>query len=153
MEWFAKKFEELTVDELYRIIQLRINVFVVEQDCPYEDCDDKDQDAIHIFAKDGQQIVAYSRVLRSGTRFPEPSIGRLIAHQSVRGTGMGKQVMRKSIEHIFNVWNEPVIKISAQEYLEVFYASLGFEIVSEEYLEDGIPHMEMLLSQDGYSVD
>lgn len=150
MKWFAKKFSDLTANELYKIIQIRVNVFVVEQDCPYEDCDDKDQDAIHVFAMDGEQIVAYSRLLKPGTRFAEASIGRLLAHQSVRGTGMGKQLMRKSIEYIFKDWNEPEIKISAQEYLENFYAGLGFETVSEEYLEDGIPHMEMLLKQDGY---
>lgn len=142
-----KHYNALSLDELYDILQLRAEIFVVEQDCVYNDIDGLDKDAIHQFYRKDGEIVAYSRLLKSGTRFPDCSIGRVIVKDSERGTGLGLEMMKQAKSYILNDWKTPKIKISAQKYLRNFYESLGFKIVTEEYLEDGIPHFGMLFEK------
>lgn len=143
MHFEFKHFSELSLDELYEILQLRSEIFVVEQDCVYNDLDGLDTDAVHQFLKKDDKVVAYSRLLKPGTRFPEYSIGRVVVKKSERGTGLGIQMMEEAKSFILNTWNAMEIKVSAQKYLQRFYEDLGFEIVSDEYLEDGIPHYGM----------
>ncbi len=144
MTFEFKTFNELTSEELYEILQLRAEIFVVEQNCVYNDLDGLDKFAIHQFLKKEGEIIAYSRLLKPGTRFPEYSIGRVVVKQSERGTGLGIEMMNEAKNYILNEWKATKIKISAQKYLCRFYETLGFEIVTDEYLEDGIPHFGMV---------
>nr|WP_319271657.1 GNAT family N-acetyltransferase [uncultured Draconibacterium sp.] len=144
MTFKFKHFSELTTNELYDILQLRAEIFVVEQDCVYNDIDGLDKNAIHQFMEKDGQIVAYSRLLKPGTRFNDYSIGRVAVKESVRGTGLGIQMMEEAKRYILENWKPEKIKISAQKYLRKFYEDLGFKIVTDEYLEDGIPHYGML---------
>ena len=144
MKFEFKHFNELTLDELYDILQLRAEIFVVEQDCVYNDLDGLDKVAMHQFAIKDNEIVAYSRLLKPGTRFADYSIGRVVVKQTVRGTGLGIEMMKAAKKYIVNEWGATKIKISAQKYLQKFYEDLGFEIVTDEYLEDGIPHFGMM---------
>lgn len=143
--WNYKSFEELTTQELYKIIQLRNEVFVVEQDCVYQDADGKDLVCGHIWATINNEIAAYARIVPKGVSYEnEPSIGRVISNQKFRGKGIGIQLIKNSIQVIENRYQTSSIRISGQLYLKKFYESFGFEQVSEEYLEDDIPHIEML---------
>ena len=144
MEFHTKTFGELTNSELYAILKLRIAVFCVEQDCVYQDCDDYDQQAIHIFLTDGDEVAGYLRILKRNTKFKEVSIGRVITNPAYRGKGVGKQCMQKAISYIQTEWKEDRIRISAQKYAKGFYENVGFRQDSEEYLEDGIAHIEMI---------
>jgi ElaA protein len=144
MNWVIKKFNELSSDELYEILKLRSEVFVVEQECIYEDCDGKDKESYHLFAEQNGEILVYLRILGKGVSYSEISIGRFLANKKYRGRGFAKQMMLRAIEFIEHSLNEKEIRISAQVYLLDFYASFGFVKVSEVYLEDEIPHMEML---------
>jgi ElaA protein len=144
MNWKIKKYNDLGVDELYEILKLRSEVFVVEQQCIYEDCDGKDKNSYHLFGEHNGEILVYLRILEKGISYNEISIGRVLARENYRGNGFAKQMMLRAIEFIENNLNEKVIRISAQEYLLKFYSSLGFVRVSEGYLEDDIPHIEML---------
>ncbi len=144
MNFTFKHFHELSVEELYNILQLRSEIFVVEQDCVYNDLDGLDKTAIHQFAIRNNTIVAYSRLLKPGTRFPDYSIGRVVVKKSERGTGLGIKMMEEAKNFIVTEWGATQIKVSAQKYLKKFYKDLGFEVVTEEYLEDGIPHFGML---------
>jgi ElaA protein len=144
MKFEFKSFEELSTNELYDILRLRSEIFVVEQNCVYNDLDGLDKAAVHQFLKKDGEIVAYSRLLKPGTRFSEYSIGRVVVKQSERGTGLGKEMMEEAKRYIVDKWGATKIKISAQSYLQRFYENLGFEIVTEMYLEDGIPHYGML---------
>jgi ElaA protein len=145
MNWHIKSFTELSTDELYKILQLRSAVFVVEQNCPYLDMDDKDRKAIHLWNMDHEgNVTAYCRLLPAGISYTEPSIGRVATASTIRKTGVGRVLMQKAISYIHDTWNQHVIRISAQLYLDKFYTSLGFEQVGESYLEDDIPHIEML---------
>ncbi|WP_053217446.1 GNAT family N-acetyltransferase [Virgibacillus senegalensis] len=146
MDWISKSFEELDTEELYTIIRTRIDVFVVEQHCPYPELDGHDYQAVHLFCKDGESIVAYARLLPKGTVYEYASIGRVLVHKSYRGSGYAKQLLQKAISHITEEWQETTIKIQGQEYLRHFYASFGFKEISEVYLDDGIPHVDMLLT-------
>jgi ElaA protein len=139
-----KTFKDLNLDELYKILQLRAEIFVVEQNCIYNDLDGLDKSAVHQFIKKNNEIVAYSRLLKPGTRFSEFSIGRVIVKQSERGTGLGIELMNEAKNFILKEWKATKIKISAQKYLRRFYEDLGFEVVTDEYLEDGIPHFGMI---------
>lgn len=139
-----KKFSDLSLNEMYDILQLRSEIFVVEQNCVYNDLDGLDKDAVHQFLRKDGEIIAYSRLLKPGTRFSEYSIGRVIVMQSERGTGLGIKMMEEAKRYLVNELGAKKIKISAQSYLQRFYESLGFEIVTEMYLEDGIPHFGML---------
>jgi len=145
MKFEFKAFSKLTNDELYDILKLRSEIFVVEQNCVYNDLDGLDKQAVHQFLKKDGEIVAYSRLLKPGTRFPEYSIGRVVVKASERGTGLGIQMMEEAKKFILNEWKATSIKISAQRYLQRFYENLGFKVVSDVYLEDGIPHFGMLL--------
>ena len=139
-----KNFEALTLEELYGILQLRSEVFVVEQDCVYQDLDGKDKKALHIIGTKDNTIVAYTRVFKPGDYFIEASIGRVVVKASERQYGYGYNIMMASIKAIQEHFNETTIKISAQTYLNKFYSSLGFKEIGDGYLEDGIPHIGML---------
>ena len=146
--WTCKKMNELGTAELYAILKLRSEVFVVEQNCVYLDADGKDNDAYHLCGwLNDQLLVAYARLLPQGISYRESSIGRVLTHPAHRKDGYGKILMQKAIENTFNLTNTSSIKISAQEYLLKFYNSFGFTTSSEPYLEDGIPHVEMLLNK------
>ena len=138
-----KSFEELNKAELYQIIQLRIAVFIVEQDCPYPDLDDMDQDAQHLWIEDAGEIVCYLRVNPAGSRFLEPSLGRIVTKKSHRNRGYAEMLIKKAIDLVCEKESR-AIRISAQCYLEKYYEKFGFIKASEEYLEDNIPHIEML---------
>ena len=138
-----KSFEELNKAELYQIIQLRIAVFIVEQDCPYPDLDDMDQDAQHLWIEDAGEIVCYLRVNPAGSRFLEPSLGRIVTKKSHRNRGLAEKLIKKAIDLVCEKESR-AIRISAQCYLEKYYEKFGFIKASEEYLEDDIPHIEML---------
>jgi len=140
----VKTFQELSTHELYAILQLRSEVFVVEQDCVYQDVDDKDQKALHVIGFKNDNVVAYTRIFKPGDYFKESSIGRVVVAHSERKYGYGVEIMNASIYAIQEHYKETSIRISAQTYLLKFYASLGFKKVGEEYLEDGIPHVNMI---------
>ena len=140
----TKTFKELTTDELYALLQLRSEVFVVEQDCVYQDIDYKDQKALHVLGFKNDKLVAYTRLFKPGDYFNYASIGRVIVAQNEREHKYGYDIMNASINAIKEYYNETTIKISAQTYLKKFYNNLGFEEVEEGYLEDGIPHIGMI---------
>tara|TARA_B100000780_G_C21046945_1_gene420293 strand:- start:295 stop:735 length:441 start_codon:yes stop_codon:yes gene_type:complete len=146
MKFSIKKFNKLSVLEVYNILQLRSEVFVVEQDCVYQDLDNKDQIAYHVLGIEDDKIIAYARIFNSGDYFLEPSIGRIIVKEDYRKLKYGHQLVSTSIDYIENNFSESKIIISAQTYLTKFYNSLGFVQVGEGYLEDGIPHIQMLRS-------
>lgn len=143
-EWKIKTFPELTTTELYEIIKARVNVFVVEQDCPYPDLDDNDQKAIHLWAEDNGEVLAYCRIFDKGIRYPETSIGRVITTENGRGTGLGRQLISYALDIIENRLRTREVRISAQDYLLKFYSDFGFLDTGKKYLEDNIPHTEML---------
>lgn len=147
LKWILKKFEELTPAELYAVMQLRNEVFVVEQNCVYQDADNKDLKSHHFMGWDGQTLVAYTRLLPQGISFTESSIGRVVNSPRYRGMGAGRELMERSIDTALKLFNCNSIKIGAQLYLKKFYESLGFVQCGPEYLEDNIPHIEMLLSK------
>ncbi|TXE19136.1 GNAT family N-acetyltransferase [Psychroserpens burtonensis] len=142
----VKKFTELTTQELYNILQLRSEVFVVEQDCVYQDIDGKDQKALHIVGFKNNKVVAYTRVFKSGDYFEYASIGRVVVSECERQHKYGCDIMNVSVDAIKTYYKETKIKISAQTYLKRFYNNLEFFEVGEEYLEDGIPHIGMIRS-------
>ncbi len=140
----TKTFKQLSSDELYAILQLRSEVFVVEQDCVYQDLDFKDQKALHVMGYKNKTLVAYTRIFKPGDYFEHASIGRVIVKETERHHKYGYDIMMASIDAVKNYFNVTTIKISAQIYLERFYNNLGFKRVGEGYLEDGIPHIEMI---------
>lgn len=144
MEVAIKTFNQLTTQELYQILRLRSEVFVVEQDCVYQDVDNKDQKALHIIGTKNGEIVAYTRIFKPGDYFNNVSIGRVVVSQNQRKYGLGKQIMQASLAAIDQRFPNQPIEISAQSYLLKFYTELGFKVTGEEYLEDGIPHRRML---------
>ena len=144
MDFYIKSFSELNTNELYQILQLRAEVFVVEQDCVYQDVDGKDQKSLHVFGTKNNKIIAYTRIFKPGDYFKNASIGRVVVVASERKFGFGHDVMKASILAIKNYFKEDIITISAQVYLKKFYKSHGFYQVGKDYLEDGIPHIEML---------
>jgi ElaA protein len=144
MHWILKPFIELTPEELYSILQLRNEVFVVEQNCPYQDCDNKDLYAWHLMGKKEDKLLAYSRLLAPGISYSESSIGRVVSSPATRKTGMGKKLMHESIQQIRNLFQTDTIRIGAQLYLKAFYESFGFVQDGDIYLEDNIPHIIML---------
>lgn len=142
----VKTFQELSTTELYAILQLRSEVFVVEQDCVYQDLDGKDPKATHVIGFKKDKMVAYTRIFNAGDYFKEASIGRVVVNFINRKDGYGVEIMKASIKAIQENYNETIIRISAQKYLLKFYVSLGFIQEGEEYLEDGIPHVSMVKS-------
>ena len=144
LSWVLKKFDELSLHELYAILQLRNEVFAIEQNCVYPDLDNKDQPAYHLMGWNNDKLIAYTRIIPPGVAHPEPSIGRVVTFPSVRGEGIGRQLMERSIEHIYNIYGKTPVRIGAQLYLKKFYTSLGFLQAGDVYLEDGIEHIEMV---------
>ena len=144
MNWKLKKYKELNGEEIYKILKSRNKVFVVEQQCIYQDCDGKDENAYHLYLEDKNEIIAYLRILEKGISYDEASIGRVLVSENYRGKGISKEMLLRAINFIEQHLNETEIKISAQSYLVNFYRSLGFKEVSNEYLEDNIPHIDML---------
>ncbi len=138
-----KRFNELSLTELYNVLQLRSEVFVVEQNCVYQDIDGKDEKAIHLIGTFNNEIVAYVRIFKPGDYFEAASIGRVVVKQAYRNRKWGYDLMQEAIEVTKTVLNETNITISAQLYLKKFYENLGFVQTSEMYLEDDIPHIEM----------
>ena len=138
-----KSFSELDIQELYQILRLRAEVFVVEQGCVYQDMDNKDQNAIHLFYKEKNRTIAYTRIFKQGEYYDNPSIGRVVVKEKNRGKELGKKIMTSSIDYIKKNFQGKKIELSAQKYLEKFYKDLGFYVKGEEYLEDGIPHQRM----------
>ena len=143
----VKSFEELSKLELYKILRLRAEVFIVEQNCVYQDIDDKDHKAHHVMLLKEESIIGYTRIFNPDDYFDEASIGRVVISQKERHNNYGSDLMNASINFIHNQLQEQVIKISAQCYLEKFYKGLGFIPKGESYLEDGIPHVAMFLKQ------
>jgi len=144
MEVSVKTFNELTTEELYQILRLRSEVFVVEQDCVYQDVDNKDQKALHVIGIKNDEVVAYTRIFKPGDYFDNVSIGRVVVSQDQRKYGLGKQIMQATLAAIDQRFPDKAIEISAQSYLLKFYTELGFNATGDEYLEDGIPHRRML---------
>lgn len=141
--WKIKSFEEITTSELYEIIKARVDVFVVEQDCPYPDLDGYDQQAVHIWAEQDQNVLAYCRIFNKEIKYPETSIGRVLTTEKARGKSLGKQLIQYAVETIENRFHTSEVRISAQDYLLRFYSGFGFEDTGKKYLEDNIPHTEM----------
>ena len=142
----CKHFKELSTDELYNIIKLRLEVFSVEQNCPYQDADGRDQQSWHLMLHNSnKELIGYSRLLPKGLAYAGyASIGRVVTAKSVRMQGIGKLVMQASLEHAKKLFNDTPLKISAQAYLKKFYTSFGFATTGEEYIEDHIPHIGMV---------
>lgn len=143
MIWNLKKFDDLTVHELYAILRLRNEVFIIEQNCVYQDIDDKDHPALHLMYFDEEKLIGYTRILPPGISYTDPSIGRVVTAPSVRNKGLGKELMQKSIEACINRYGTVNITLSAQLYLKKFYESFDFISIGEKYLEDGIDHIKM----------
>ena len=145
MRFELKTFEKLSVDELYDALQLRSDVFVVEQTCAYPDLDDKDKLALHVLGYYENKLIAYARLLAPGVSYKEAAIGRVVVNKNYRGKNAGRELMKKAIESTLTEFKVKEISISAQKYLEKFYADLNFISEGEDYLEDDIPHVKMRL--------
>ena len=146
LEWQWCRLGELSAEQVYAVLAARVAIFVVEQNCAYQELDGLDGEAEHLIVWSGKEVAGYLRVLGPGTRFEDPSIGRIITTQPFRGSGLGREVVAKGLERTRMRYPGRPVRISAQKYLEKFYRDFGFVTVSEPYLEDGIPHVEMLLS-------
>ncbi len=144
MNWHLKRFNELTINEIYEILRLRNEVFVVEQTCAYQECDGKDINSYHLYSEENGQIISYLRIIEKGVSYDEVSIGRVLVRKNYRGQGISREMMLKAIKFIEQTLSEEEIRIQAQAYLAEFYKSFGFNEISAEYLEDGIPHIDML---------
>ncbi len=145
MTWNQKPFDQLTAEELYAILQLRTEVFVVEQDCVFQDMDGKDRHSHHLMCWKDAKLVAYARILPPGISYVESSIGRIVTSPTARKKGIGRELMKRSLEALYNLHGKTVIRIGAQYYLKGFYESFGFRQSGSIYLEDNIEHIEMLL--------
>ena len=143
--WTCKKFTDLTTEELYMILRLRSEVFVVEQNCVFLDMDNKDQYCDHLMGRRDNVLVGYSRIVPAGISYVETSIGRIVSSPAARGEGIGRELLKESIDTLYMLHGNRVIRIGAQYYLKKFYESFGFVQKGEIYLEDGIEHIEMLL--------
>lgn len=144
IQWKVKTFNELSAEELYKILQARTEVFIVEQNCAYQDEDGSDQLAVHLWAEHNGKLLAYCRLFDLGVKYPEASIGRVLTTENGRGKQLGRQLVSYAVQILENRFTAPAIRISAQDYLLKFYNGFGFEDTGKKYLEDGIPHTEML---------
>lgn len=151
LNWQCNYFNELGTGELYAILQLRNDVFVIEQNCVYQDADNKDLASYHLMGWDGDSLACYCRILPPGISYTEASIGRVVCSPAYRNAGAGSELMKRAIIHTLAQFDCNTIRISAQLYLQKFYELLGFIKVSETYLEDDIPHIEMLLSKGDFA--
>jgi len=147
-DWRFARFDELSTRDLHDILQLRSEVFVVEQACVFQDMDGADAQGWHLFAREGGRMAAYCRLLAAGAKFAEPSIGRVVTAMPVRGAGLGRSLMVEALGRARVLWPGEAIRIGAQQRLERFYRSLGFVTDSAPYDEDGIPHVEMVLAPE-----
>ncbi|OWA35157.1 GNAT family N-acetyltransferase [Saccharibacillus sp. O16] len=147
MQWKLKSFEQLSGDEVYRILRARVDVFVLEQQCLYPEVDGKDPKCYHLFAEKDGEIAAYCRLLPPDVAYPQASIGRVLVSHGYRGQGLAQELMQRAIVFLTEQLRESEIKIQAQHYLEKFYGTFGFQPISEVYPEDGIPHVDMLLTK------
>ena len=145
IDWTLKTFAELSTSELYALLKLRNEVFVVEQNCPYADLDGHDQHSHHLlgFAPAGE-LAAYTRLVPAGVVYASPAIGRVVTHPQFRGGGIGRELMRRSIQMLQALYGPTAIEIGAQNHLKRFYESFGFEQLGTVYLEDGIEHIHMV---------
>ena len=143
IEWVKKKWSEVSLEELYSVLRLRSEVFVVEQDCVYQDIDNKDQIAIHLLGYINKELIAYSRLFNEGDYFKETSFGRAIIKKEKRGQGYGDELVKESLKTIKNYYGNKKVKISAQAHLKTFYSKHAFIAKGKEYLEDGILHVSM----------
>lgn len=143
--WQCLSFPQLSTQQLYQLLQLRVDVFVVEQTCPYPELDDKDHQlgVHHLFGYQGEKLVACARLLPPGVSYPSVSIGRVATAETARGHGLGHQLLQQALHHCQQLWPDGTIEIGAQAHLEPFYQQYGFIRTSEPYLEDGIPHIDM----------
>ena len=146
LSWQCKEFSALSNEELYCILRLRAEVFIVEQECIYQDIDNSDQVATHVLGRHDDKLVCYARLLPPGEKYPAASIGRVVTSQRMRRGGHGKQLMARSIAYCEEKWPRKGLTISAQQYLESFYQEMGFVTASSPYLEDGIAHVRMTRS-------
>jgi ElaA protein len=147
MNWKLKSFNELSTHELYGILLVRTQVFVVEQECPYLEVDGKDLHAYHLYKEENGEVVAYSRLLPAGVSYKEASIGRVLVKEDYRGKGLASELVKSGLDFIHDELGERTVKIQAQEYLREFYGSFGFRAITETYLDDGIPHIDMILQK------
>ncbi|MBL7913216.1 MAG: GNAT family N-acetyltransferase [Bacteroidia bacterium] len=145
MEIILKEFKELSNTQLFEIYKLRSEVFIVEQNCPYQDVDDIDQRSAHLLISEAGTLAAYARIIPPGISYKEPSIGRVVVRKQFRGRDIGKLLMKECIKYMSTAFPKWEIVISAQSYLIKFYTELGFNAEGEEYLEDNIPHTKMRL--------
>ncbi|MGC4079961.1 MAG: GNAT family N-acetyltransferase [Rubrivivax sp.] len=146
MRWHWHRWSALSADDVYELLALRARVFVVEQTCPYLDPDGLDRQCWHLLGRDDAGVLqAYLRVVDPGLKYTEPAIGRVVTAPEARGSGLGRALMAEGVARTLAAWPGQGVRISAQAHLERFYAGLGFEPVGEPYLEDDIPHLEMLL--------
>lgn len=145
INWVCKPFGQLSPGELYAILQLRNEVFVVEQNCVFQDADNRDQPSWHLMAWIGDVLVGYTRLVPPGVSYTEASIGRVVSLPKMRKSGIGKKLMMKSIDKLYELWHKQPIRIGAQLYLKDFYESFGFQQCSEVYMEDNIEHIHMIL--------
>lgn len=141
MQWQAKNFGHLSAQELFEIYKLRTAVFVVEQNCPYQEVDDKDLQAVHFFAKNAKNLTAYCRLIPIDDGV---HIGRVLVNKNARGTGLARELIQKALNYCRTSFPNQPIHAQAQSYLQNFYESFGFQVMSEVYLEDGIPHLDMV---------
>ncbi|MBV9960879.1 MAG: GNAT family N-acetyltransferase [Parafilimonas sp.] len=146
IKWYCKPFNDLSPIELYKILQLRNAVFVVEQNCVFQDADNKDEGCLHFMGFKDEILVAYTRLVPPGYIYKEASIGRVVTSSQHRSKGLGKELMQRSIDLCKHYFGDGPIKIGAQCYLLKFYESFGFKIIGERYDEDGIEHVHMLLN-------
>jgi ElaA protein len=145
LHWTVKPYDELTLTELYELLRLRIEVFVVEQNCPFQDLDRQDDKAYHLLGyAENEELAAYARLFDAGISYEEVAIGRVAVSPAHRGKGLGQELMRQAIAYCEVLYGAQPIKIGAQQYLERFYQSFGFVQSGEGYLEDGIPHIPMI---------
>lgn len=153
IKWIVKAFQDLSAAEYFELLYLRVEVFVVEQNCPYQEVDKKDKESFHLFGRiNDTQIVAVSRILPKGISYPEVSIGRVALKKKYRGKGIGDELMQQSLKFAQKEFGKQAIRISAQTYLHNYYQRHGFEQVGEGYLEDDIPHIEMLFAPNKFKI-
>ncbi|KHE73230.1 GNAT family N-acetyltransferase [Halobacillus sp. BBL2006] len=145
MKWMQKTYDELTKKELYTILQVRVSIFVVEQECPYPEIDGRDEECLHIWIEENEEIMAYCRIVPPERAEDHHAIGRVLVVKEKRGRGYAKQIMDRAIHVLKHELKVDHIWLHGQEHLRHFYGSFGFEEVSEVYLEDGIPHVDMLM--------
>ncbi|ANU26453.1 GNAT family N-acetyltransferase [Planococcus versutus] len=143
MTWKVYRFGELTTKKLYEVLKLRVDVFVVEQNCAYPEIDGLDSQCIHLVYSENETILAYARLVPAGTKYEVPSIGRVVVREEARGRGLASQLLKRCIAYISEEWKADAIKLQGQVYLEEFYQSFGFQSISDYYDEDGIPHVDM----------